>query len=504
MSSNKEALGTTKKFNIGKLSISEGLMAVFMTALMVVSLIPVYRLALYSTPFYDDYGYSQHIRLQIQENGFNIMSLIKGCIDCVKHEWVYEQGTYTSAVMMALVPIAWNIRQYWLGVFWIITSIVIGTFVLGWTLSKYLLDANVKQRITIGAFLTIVLTQLIYSAQQGIYWYDGAVHYTFMQGLLFLTVSAWIKTLFTSSKGKIIAWGIISAILAFLSAGVNFISTLQGMVFLVSIIIICLILKHKAWMSLIPAVVTYSVGMALNILAPGNSCRGAYYTEVKKGALESIGLSFVAAFQYLWEMTGFILIVAMLVAIPLLWNVACKRKFSYRFPGLVSLFSFCVYATGFTPGFYGMGYAGLARMFCSVKFTLLVLIFINEAYWIGWIKNKFEGKVKSELKNNVWYFLCCAVLAVVCVWTSNNQAGTCLSYGCYYYIHSGEAANYYNDFYGWVDTIENSGPDVVLEPLHWKPWFLCQKVELSTNPEMEQNKAMAWWFGKNSIRLSEE
>lgn len=74
-----------------------------------------------------------------------------------------------------------------------------------------------------------------------------------------------------------------------------------------------------------------------------------------------------------------------------------------------------------------------------------------------------------------------------------------MCYGAYYYVHSGEAFNYYNEQLAREENIKKSGADVELEPLVWRPWFLCKKIELSEDTHAEQNVAMARWYGKSSI-----
>lgn len=488
-----------------RLSVSEWIMAIGLLAALGVLMAPVYRLALYSVPYYDDFWYGQHVRNRIAD-GNTLINTLKGCWDCIVQQWTQEQGTYSSAFMMALVPVAWDSKKYFIGVWAIITALLVGTFSLGWSISKYVFKSNVPQRIIFGAGLSIFLSQLIYSAQQGIYWYDGAVHYTFMHGVLFVMIALLIKLIYADKKKSIISTAIFVYLLSFICAGANFISTLQGAVFIVCIMFLCIIWKKTTWKRLIPAIALYLVGMGLNIFAPGNSYREAYYADVHMGALEAIGNSFVAAFQYLWEMTDFITIVVIICFIPIAWNMVSNIKFEFKYPGLITLLSFCVYATGYTPGFYAMGYAGLARMFCAVKYTLEILIVLNELYWCGWIRKKISLKRPAieHLNHNVWFYCACLFAMVICFVTSDNQAGHFLAYGSYYYVHTGEAENFYNEYYAWIDEIENGGSEIALDPLNWKPWFLCQKKQLSEDPNAEQNKAMEFWYGKDKIYIKSE
>lgn len=68
----------------------------------------------------------------------------------------------------------------------------------------------------------------------------------------------------------------------------------------------------------------------------------------------------------------------------------------------------------------------------------------------------------------------------------------------YYYIHTGLAYNFYQEYLNRVETVKNGGPDVVVEPYSYMPWFL-QTSDLGDSPDAENNSFMASWYGKNSI-----
>ena len=68
------------------------------------------------------------------------------------------------------------------------------------------------------------------------------------------------------------------------------------------------------------------------------------------------------------------------------------------------------------------------------------------------------------------------------------------------YIHTGEAYNFHQEYLARLEVLKSDETSVVLEPYHWRPWFLCAG-ELSDNPEADQNRAIARWYKKSSVAI---
>ena len=79
-----------------------------------------------------------------------------------------------------------------------------------------------------------------------------------------------------------------------------------------------------------------------------------------------------------------------------------------------------------------------------------------------------------------------------------NQAGNYSAYGAYYYIHSGEAYNFYQQYLERVELLKSDEQNIVFEPYRFKPWFLCV-ADLSENPDNEANWALGVWYEKDTI-----
>lgn len=486
---------------IRKLNINEKLFAGLLLAALAIALLPLLRLAFYAAPFYDDYSYSLYVKRYI-EQGAGLQGVLKGVAYSIKTSWYAWQGTYGSILFMSLMPASFGEKYYFVGLWIIILSLAIASFDLGYTIARHVAKTTFWRAICVASIVSIFLIELVVTAHQGFYWYNGAIHYTFMYSLMLLLLCDLIKILKTNKAQGLIARIIAAVILSILVAGANFVVTLQGLLFMLLVLSIGALNKNKKSIWLLIPIATYIVGMWFNVSAPGNSVRGALYQGYSP--MKAVLLSFKEAVVHVPQFTGWITLVVLLSLVPILVNIVREMGYGFKYPAAISVLSVCLYATGFTPSLYGMGTSGLDRTLNVVKFTFQILLVINEAYWIGWVVNKRRktGKENSALGYNIMFYALLVVCVAIVFKTSNNQAGSFASYGAYYYVHTGEALNYHNEYIETLNAVlEGNGNDVVVKAHVFRPWLLCGNNELSDEPNAEQNKFMADYYDVKSIRV---
>ena len=79
-------------------------------------------------------------------------------------------------------------------------------------------------------FLTF---QTFVSPVLALYWYNGSLHYVFMEAVLFFAVSALLCLETSEQKSKKILWMILSAVLCALLGGANLLTGLQSVILIV-------------------------------------------------------------------------------------------------------------------------------------------------------------------------------------------------------------------------------------------------------------------------------
>ena len=287
---------------------------------------------------------------------------------------------------------------------------------------------------------------------------------------------------------------------AFLVAGGNFVTALQGLVVLLLIMALGIFFYKKRALLLLPSLCIYAIGFMFNIGAPGNSRRAESFVDWGYSPVESVLRSFLAAFQHLGEFTGWITVAIMVLLIPIIWQMVKKSSFSFRYPAVVLVISFCIYATGFTPSLYSLGHAGLPRALNSVKITYQLLLLINEVYWLGWLQERLQKNGKKLPAGTVywWFYPLMGAVMLFIFAVAPNQAGCYSAYGAYYYIHTGEAYNFYQQYMERVEMLKSEEENIVFEPYRFRPWLLCIN-DLSGNPDNESNRVVAIWYGKDTV-----
>lgn len=475
-------------------------------AALVLLLAPLIRLALYTVPWYDDFNYAGFAqRMMAEEPG--LAGALKGAWECAKVQWYAWQGTFSSIFFMALSPHIWGEKYYCIGSIFLILLLTGSVFLLVGTLTKEVLHVKCSDSLGVQAVTTIMVIELVYTTPSAYYWYNAGIHYIGMHSFAMLFLAGLI-CLFTMEHVKcvkgilLIVAGMFGALLA---GGSNFATGLQGIVMLGSLIIWAFISDKKKIWRYVPIAAVYLGAFYKCVSAPGNQVRGRFYEGWGCSAGEAVMRSFLEAFRYLGKFTGWMTLAILIVLLPLIWQMVGKSGFSFRMPGLVFFWSICLYAAGFTPSLYSLGHAGLSRTLNVVRITFQILLVVNEVYWIGWLRRRLEerGERIGEKGAPWWFYGIVAAVMLFLVNSSTNPIGSFTSWGAYYYIHTGEAYNFYTEYQERLKLLYSDETNIVFEPYRYKPWMLCLG-ELSTDPSAEENRAMAGWYRKNSIVLKED
>lgn len=337
------------------------------------------------------------------------------------------------------------------------------------------------------------------SAIEGFFWYNSAVHYTAMHGLGMLFIAGLIKLVYVKGRVSALLLMLGSILGAAIIGGVNNVTALQVGLVILSILGFGVIFRKKRVLLIVPATVCYALAFGMNMGAPGNDKRMVFFADNMMSPVETVWCSFQSAVTYFWDFTGWAVIAIIILMVPIVWHIVSNTQFEFRYPWLVLLWSFCLYATGFAPTLYVMRTTLLGRATNMAKVTFQILLFINLFYFIGAAYRYLEKKQKLPTIKNTWtFYIVMATVMVVIFVLEPNKGGVYSSYCAYYFVHTGEAHNYYQEYLERVEICESDETDVVVRPYVFKPWLLCLG-DLSDNPEYEPNRFMANFYNKNSI-----
>lgn len=472
--------------------VSSRLLALGAVLLLAVMLVPLVRGAFFTKPWADDYTYGLPVRFWLMGEAYYKSlwdALIKGTIEM----YYAYQGPFVSAFLMSFAGLAGEKYYFILSLIliFILTGTLLGVCYI-WV--RRLFHAERSESIFFSACVTVAIIELVYSASNAFYWWVGAVHYIFMHSAMLWMITFAMCGLTSRKIWEQILNAIGIAVLGFLIGGGNYVSALQSILLLLLFVGLALLARNKRVWLLIPGILTFAVAFYYNANSPGNQVRGESYSS--SGVMEAIIGSFKASVTKMPRMFDVMFIVILLVLLPVAWNMTKRVSFRFPLPALVTVLSYCFYATGYTPFIYATGGIGVARLFNAVKITFQLLVILNLFYWAGWANHKFKI---DKLFSHYWSYYIGLCIAAICIFIwSPNQAGNYSSYGAYYYIHTGEVGNMYNQYLERLEILKGEEKDIVFEEYRYKPWLFYIE-DLGSDSEYWINTAARSWYNKDSI-----
>ena len=480
-----------------------GIVAVCAVVVLLLLLLPLLRLALYAAPWYDDYNYGKVVKVCLAQD-YSLLSALKGAVECARREWWAWQGTFSSVFFMSLMPSVWGDEYYALGPIFLLLLLTFSICRLVKVLARDVLKAQWPFCVIWQAAASAMALVLVHNSQMGFFWYNAGIHYMGMHSFFLLLLASWIGVLVAERKASLPVRVLCTCVGAVAVSGANYVTTLQGLVVGISLLALAAVLRNRRAFLLLPSLMIYGYGFYKNVAAPGNMKRGVSYQGWGLDPISAIGSSFLEAFRYFGRFTGLITLTVVLLLAPIIWLAVRKLRFRFRYPGLLLLWSFCLYATGFTPSLYTLGHAGLDRTLNAVKLTLQILLLVNEVYWLGWLHGRLagSGRLAREPKEGeripFVFYIAVLGMALAVFMTRPNPVGGYSSWDAYDCIHKGEAYNFHQEYLERVETIKQGGSTVTVKPYGFRPWILSPD-ELSEDPQNEPNRSMAMWYDKEAI-----
>ncbi len=496
------------------------------------SVLPIWYIGRYQTMSLDDYYFGTLTHMAWQLTG-SLPLVFKAACEQVKFYFYAKQATYSSVFLMSAFPGVWSGKYYWLVPF-ILSSMIIGS--VSALVHTVISDCmGVKDRYLCGSanmILLFVIIQTMPYPLEGIFWYNGAVHYVFMESVLFFETAIILHGM-RSEKRSTLVWTLIAAsVLGFIVGGGNLITGLQACI-LIGLHILTLICgnlsvkKENGFLSriglgkpdkrtclfFIPEAVTL-IGYAVNITAPGNAERQA--ASVQMNPVTAIIKSFYSCLTHgiSWlcpmAIVGFVLITVILASLL----INSSQKFIH--PLFMLLISICVLAAMYTPTFYAMSEDAPSRVLNIIYIAEYVTIFINIANALGYLYSKKETagedrgeffKLLFDLTGNalprITAVLGIIILLMFILCADKNEYVTISAVRS---VANGEAARYHEqsiERHRILSDESDPNPVITAYTDDAKPYLLF-KEDVGSDPNGEgywQNVEMSGYYFKESITV---
>ena len=467
---------------------------------LILLLLPMLKAAQYDVPSADDYsnGYETN-RAWVGDH--SLISVFKAAAKTTRSIYMKWQGTFTAVFLFTLNPMIFGEQYYQIGPWLILAMLLAGIFVLTFAVWQKGFAASKTEALVIAVIWSVLCTQFLPRASQGIYWYTGAVYYTFFFGMAAAAYALLLRFILreaeSSGIGKLAA---ASLLLAFIGGG-NLVTGLTTAVLLVSMEAILMLMKNRDWKALLIPTACFFASFIVNVAAPGNSLRQRYF--VQYSLMRSVFVSFREAAVFFGRWFTLPVIALILMLIPVFWRIISRTGCSFRLPGLVSLYSVCLTGVMFFPPIYAMtehNLDHLGRIINIIYFGMVFLVIFNLFYWMGWLAKR--GTLKEKLfpasaggKYSIAYFLVLLLIFAFGMtqikWFDTTSISAVRSY------RSGQMGNYWHTYQLRLKILKDPEVrDAVLKRFPSRPYILYYQ-ELSEKPRNNAN--ISRWYDKDSV-----
>ncbi len=490
--------------NILNLKNTYKIIAIGAFVLLILGIIPLIYIGRYAHPCADDftYGYYTHA---IWSTTKSLPQTLDWAFRQVKITYDTWQGTFSSAFLMALSPAIWGEEYYFLSPIILIGMMVLAYFSLGYVILVKLLRTSKSIWVIISSLVTFVIIETVPSPVNAYYWYNGAVHYNFMHSCMILLFAAMLGVENDSGRLKEILLYIAACILSVLCGGSNYSTALIGFLGLTFLIGLKWLLGQRKLWKLLPWGI-YAFSFYKNVTAFGNTIRQSNFTQASP--VKAVADSFIQGVHWSRHWFTLQIILFVLLVIPFLWKAVERTEFKFPVPVLVSALSLCSISCMFTPSLYAMGGSGPDRLINIIKMWFCLLLFVNEGYWLGYIRRRMaEGRfdfLQKLLGLSLPLYtagILCLLLAAFVVNVKDRQFDYS-SYAAYVSLKAGEAQTYDREYKERLEILNGPDKEVTLKLFSVQPWLLYFD-DITEDATDWRNGAVANWYYKDRVVLGE-
>lgn len=504
-------LKSRTKNKIAELFRGKQRFGLYTVILLGISVIPLLIAGRYNVLAADDYAIGKECHL-IWESTHSLWAMLRYAFRHTLEEYRTWRGCFTVNFFDSLNPGFFGEGFAWLTPVIMLFSILFSLAIFERSvLSRYYTYTREEAAVLFGGVAFLVL-QTLPSPSEGLYWYPGAVGYTFLHFLMLLLFCIVWKAEKAKNSAVRILCTLFACVYAFLAGGSQYITVLECLLWYATLLFVER--KDMRWWKLVPGI-SLALGFAVNLLAPGNMARreGA----VGMGPVKAIAYSFIEALRCMKEWITPMLVVTVLFLLPFIWKIVRKqkKKFTYRYPLVVIAFSYCLFSASFTPSLYGVGNVDAGRIRNLNQSVFYILLMIDLFYIAGYVQKRLDcaeggvwedvGVVKDIIRKYLWAYKWIAFAAILLVWVGTGDKNTFSSVSALRSLVNGEITTYYAQAQERQEIYRDETVSVaVVAPFSAKPkvlYFTDIVPEGDANYWINEN--IAEYYGKEKVLLGE-
>lgn len=480
---------SNKSFNLKILSGASFLLLIISLALLAI-------LGRYSHALGDDFYYGYTTKLAY-DNGNIFNALIEACkgVNLQFHRW---QGTYSAMFLMYLPPQIFGDFFYKLYPTVLLTCLTSGFFYMLKPVICHYLKQGREHWLFISSIIVFLAVEQVPVMGEAFYWYNGSMYYTGFYACTLFFFGGIIRFLIDNKTHRIITLALCGLFLA----GGNYASLLPSIIILFTILAFSIIKKKpkKEIFGLSIIIVSILTGFSISVLAPGNALRQdtSYGTTPIKAVLKSLlqGLSFLKGWSNIW------LFLALIILTPIFIRIIKDSSFSFKYPLIVCIYAFGIFASASCPTFYAQNNGGAARVFDLSWYSMVLYVTGAYFYLLGWYIKRFDRKtlLVSELSVVVLFFIMLFIRPFSETYIPLNSISNAKA------IINGDAKYYETQYEERVQIINSEVQDMVFKPYDVPESlnYVLYLGDLNSDPEFFSNQSFAAFYHKKSVYVSEE
>ena len=389
-----------------RFSLSRRAVAWLCALLLLLSILPLYVLALYNHAFYDDFGFSLLTRNAWQQTG-SVFAVLEAAVRNtigIRQTW---EGTYSTSFLSTFQPALFGEGAYWVTTFLLLTSFLIAVwYFLRQTLSGlYGMDRTTV--IASFSILGFVLVQFVPDAAEAFFWFNGGVAYTLLWSVMLFEAGLWLRFERASGGVRCTLIYILLTVLTVLVGGAKYTTVLFAVILAGCFTVWAFLSKRPKKWAYLSLLVLMLVCMVFSMKAAGNSVRAKTLTggmSAPKAVLEAVyfGLALIGHSFSLPLMAAMVLIVVL--AIPSLK----QSGFHFAHPVWATLLCVVLFCVQLAPTLYTGNYLGDGRVLNTYHYTFVLTVAQLALYWTGYFLRRREHGLASAADTEPWFALAAA------------------------------------------------------------------------------------------------
>ena len=448
---------------------------VIVIALCIVSLIPLFVIGMYDRPSADDFSYSLQTHEAFLASGGNPLAVLGAAVSTDVDFYNNWQGLYTSAFLLALQPGIAGGASYPIGC-WLIMAFVIGACLfLACRIERYAFKSGTALWPAAGFAAATLFLQCMPSANEGIFWYNGAANYTPVFFATFFTIGMCLKALEADRPRQRACAAVGAAVVSFIVSGGNYMPAFFNLMVMASFAGIGLLRKRPALLAPLAASV---VGFAISAMAPGTAIRQNALNELF-GHPSVIGTIAHSVYQAIMDLRLFIdlptlVFLAALTPFVVAWSRRSPARFSWKTLGIAAAVAFVFMVGTLCVPYYAIGDFGEGRARNIAYFVDVFLVAGLYGYAVCCIVARKAQETGGESANrqlSTGAYTAIAAVAIAAVALYGSQVvGHGNAFIAARSLANGEAAAYAAEFDAREATLlESAGDDATIRLISTRP-----------------------------------